>query len=550
MDRKEMAQLLKDALKQKTTGLDLNADEAFVGLADYGLFAEKMPPCLTSEGLSDHLSSKMEDLLNEAESRKIKSQLDKHIHSVARYQAMRDINIPRHMAIPHPESHLVQCLLIKRVWNKIRKHCSSSRPFSRVFVRKLRDTPRVFAMNYHGSERWDQEERELRFQTGAQYVVHSDISKCFSSIYTHSISWAMQRKQDAKNKEYRNDLTLPGNLLDKSCQIVADAQTNGIHIGPHTSNVISEIILTKVDDALQEKGYKRIVRYIDDYRFYAKSYEEAEGFIRELSMQLREYELHINEGKTRIVSLPQPCQEDWVRELNCFRFSDGELSYPEIRRFLDLALHLVEETGKSSVLNYAIQRVPKRLTARAKQMFTREVINLALRYPYLAPVLNKHLFEKYEFDDFRPIKEFCQQLLEIGVQRIYPDAIAHALYYAIKFEVEESTSEDLLKILPIDDCISLVLLWEYAQKYDLTDIQKAIRKKTNDLKNLEKRDMDAFWLLIYQVWSVSELRGNGQSFLADLKESGFSFINFDYDPFELTEAVMDANDFSELERDS
>ena len=495
MTRRKMTQLLKDAFKQKTTGLGLNADEAFVGLADYGLFAEKMPPCLTSEGLSDHLSSKMKDLLNEAESKKIKGQLNKYIHSAVRYQAMRDINIPRHMAVPHPESHLIQCLLIKRVWSKIRKHCSSLHPFSRVFVRKLRDTPRIFAMNYHGSERWDQEERELRFQTGAQYVVHSDISKCFSSIYTHSISWAMQGKPDAKNKKYRNDLSLEGNLLDKSCQIVADAQTNGIHIGPHTSNVISEIILTKVDVGLREKGYKRVVRYIDDYRFYAKSYEEGEAFIRELSMQLREYELHINEGKTHIVALPQPCQEDWVRELNCFRFSDGELSYSEIRRFLDLALHLVEETGKSSVLNYAIQKVSKRLTGRAKQMFAREVINLALRYPYLAPVLDVHLFEKHEFNDFRPINDFCQQLLEIGIRRIYPDAIAHALYYAIKFDIEGFSSEYLFKTLPINDCVSLVLLWEYAQKYNLTDIKTAIHKKTANLKNLEKRDADAFWLL-------------------------------------------------------
>lgn len=535
--------LLAEAFRQKTTGLGLNADEAFIGLAEYGLFAEKTPPCLTSEGLSGYVTPEMAPLLTEQESAKLKQNLDKRVHSAIRYQAMRDINIPRHMAIPHPECHLVQCLLIKRVWNEIRKHCSATRPFSRIFVRKLRDTPRVFAMNYRGSERWDQEQQELRFQTGARYVVHADISKCFPSIYTHSISWAMLGKQEAKKSVNRNNLVCAGNLLDKSCQIVADAQTNGIHIGPHTSNVISEIILTRVDAALHEKKYRRIIRHIDDYRFFARSYEEAEDFIRELSLQLREYELHLNEGKTRIVSLPQPQQEDWVRELNCFRFSDGEIAYLEVRQFLDLALRLVEETGKSSVLNYAIQRIPDRLTNRAKQMFGMETINLALRYPYLAPLLDRHLFEKHSFDDIFSIKEFCRQLLEIGVQRIYPDAIAHALYYAIKFDIELSP-EKLVEVVPIDDCISLVLLWEYAQQNDLSEIISSIRGKTDSLKNLERRDADMFWLLIYQVWSGDELRGNGQVFLANLKDDGFTFVQFGGKALGGIAAVMETNDFS------
>jgi hypothetical protein len=531
---------ISQRIRQKTTGLDLDADEAFVGLSDYGLFAEKMPPCFTSTGLSGQITAQMGNLLTEQSGRALRSNCDAFVHSAIRYQSLRDINIPRHMAVPHPESHLAQCLLIKRAWAEIKQHCSSSRPFSRIFVRKLRDTPRVFEMNYRGSERWDQEEQELRFQTGAQFVVHTDIAKCFPSIYTHSIAWALMGKPEAKRQR---DFTLAGNYLDKSCQITADQQTNGLHIGPHTSNVISEIILTKVDAALLEKGYRRVVRYIDDYRFFAKTHEEAEAFIRDLSMQLREYELHINEGKTRIVPLPQPSQEDWVRELNSFRFSEGELAYSEVRMFLDLTLRLAEETGKSSVLNYAIKRIPDRLNGRAKQMFAREVVNLALRYPYLAPVLDKHLFEKHEIEDHPVIRDFCRQLLEIGIQRIYPDAIAHALYYSIKFEVELGASR-LLDVIPIHDCISLVMLWEYAERFELLDVQDAIRTITDELKNSDRRDADLFWLLIYQVWSTQDLRDNGHDFLAALKDDGFSFIYFDSEDDEIRDAVMNAEDFT------
>lgn len=41
-------------------------------------------------------------------------------------------------------------------------------------------------------------------------------------------------------------------------------ETHGILIGPHSSNILSEIILTVVDRKLYEKHY-RYVRAIDDY---------------------------------------------------------------------------------------------------------------------------------------------------------------------------------------------------------------------------------------------------------------------------------------------
>ena len=49
-------------VKRQTTGLDLSEDEAFVGLVDYGLFGEKLPPCFTSERLSDHVPERLVSL--------------------------------------------------------------------------------------------------------------------------------------------------------------------------------------------------------------------------------------------------------------------------------------------------------------------------------------------------------------------------------------------------------------------------------------------------------------------------------------------------------
>lgn len=510
---------------RQTTGRDLNANAALLGLSDYGLFAEKMPPCFSSEGLSSHISSRLEKIRTERDSNRLRKAFEKCTHSHTRYQVLRDINIPRHMAIPHPESHLAQSLAIHRAWDSIKKHCAKPQtPISRIFVREILGHDRIFEMNYKGEERFDVEEQEIAFQAGAQYVVHADISKCFPSIYTHSIAWAVHGKKTAKTNG--KDLTLYGNLLDRSCQTVADSQTNGIHIGPHSSNIIAEIILTKVDSALLKKGYENLTRHIDDYTFYAQSYEKAECFIRDVGIELREYELFLNEKKTRIVPLPQPQSENWVRELQTFQFQNGELKYSTIRSFMDLALTLAQETGKSSVLNYAIKMVPDRLNKRAKRLFVKDAINLALSFPYLSPLMQEHVFDKHTYAGIEAdICLFVRRSLELGLRKIYPDTIAHALYYALHNNLPNGFDESQLKqVIEVDDCICDVLTFEYAKKHKLSATRTLVRKRANNLKGLDGRDQDAFWLLIYQVWSEADLRGQGQTFLADLKKQGFEFF--------------------------
>ena len=107
--------------------------------------------------------------------------------------------------------------------------------------------------------------------TGAHFFVNVDISNCYPSIYTHSIPWALHGR--SKSKQNRSVL-LPGYLLDKATQSSRDGQTNGLVIGPHTSSVISEIILTEIDHVMIKKGYKQFTRHIDDYRFFAKTYNK------------------------------------------------------------------------------------------------------------------------------------------------------------------------------------------------------------------------------------------------------------------------------------
>jgi len=136
-----------------------------------------------------------------------------------------------------------------------------------------------------------------------------DISKCFDSIYTHTISWAVKDKETAKNKTSHEYF---GSAFDSFMQNINYRETNSICIGPEVSRLFAEIIFAKIDKnvtktlvkkkIVNKKDYE-IRRYIDNYYVFVNDIGEADEIQHELSIALQEYNLHINDGKT----------EDFVR---------------------------------------------------------------------------------------------------------------------------------------------------------------------------------------------------------------------------------------------
>ena len=506
-----------------TTGFGLSGDDALRGMVDYGLFSEKVQPCFRSSGLTDNIPTRLRRIVEETDQKRLKSRI-KQTHDYVRYESLRDINVPRQIGIPHPESYVVQCLALRRHWTTVKQHCAKPDiPVSRTYVQRI-SSQSVFVMNYKGPYRFEYEEEDLHDMAGPRYVVRADISNCFPSVYTHSIPWAIHGRSKAKGN---HSVTLAGNLLDSVTRNTRDGQTNGLLIGPHASNVLSEIILTCVDHQMIRNGYKA-VRHIDDYVHYASTYSDAENFIRELALQLREYELVLNERKTTIQSMPVPLEQDWVRELRLFGIrGESNIPFSEVRTFLDSALKIAQREENSAVLNYAIKMVPKGLNRRAKRMFLQYAVNLAILYPYLAPLLDIHVIERHGYTGQEPVvREFLEQLMLIGLKRVYPDAIAHSLYYAIKFGLSLDVGSCQGDIFDIDDCLSLVLLFEYAQRHGMSDVERAIRVRANRLKGADRREQDRYWPLIYQVWSDQELSNEGQQFLAELKRKHMRFLRF------------------------
>jgi hypothetical protein len=94
----------------------------------------------------------------------------------------------------------------------------------------------------------------------------------------------------------------------------------------------------------------------------------------------------------------------------------------------------------------------------------------------------------------------------------------------------------LIEIVTLDDCVTNVLLLEYAKKHNRQKVKSAIIKRANELKHEDSREKDRQWLLIYQVWSHKDLKGNGQGFLAMLKSVDFQFFS---DPLKSSNSLVE-----------
>lgn len=146
------------------------------------------------------------------------------------------------------------------------------------------------------------EQAQIRYALEYDYCIHSDITDCYSSIYTHTIPWAVHSKEWAKTHTKPSQGV--GNSIDAKIRYLQHGQTNGIPQGSVLMDFISEIVLGYADklllDRIKEKGIERfkILRYRDDYRIFSLQKDQAEMIIKLLSEVLSELNLKLNSSKT------------------------------------------------------------------------------------------------------------------------------------------------------------------------------------------------------------------------------------------------------------
>ncbi|MFC7369435.1 antiviral reverse transcriptase Drt3b [Vreelandella zhaodongensis] len=322
---------------------------------------------------------------------------------------------PRTISIMHPVAQLKVCDFYNKYDDLIEYYCTKSKyslryPYrkSTKFYGKARkgsklvdgvessDEERIVSSSYFKYkkypflyrffESYEYHKLEKQFHS----MLQVDISKCFPSIYTHSIGWAVKNKRLAKAMP-RACGDFDGQF-DSLMQFTNYRETNGIIIGPEISRIFAEIILQKIDLNLVDKMSKReyrvskdydFRRYVDDYFIFFRSESVKLAFIKSLESSLLEYKMYLNEAKTTItsrpfatdISLAKNSLSHAVGEYYKSRYKDRDTNSESVVKLknpsykankaiaevkMALASHKVEY---NSISNYLFSAIAKRLSS-------------------------------------------------------------------------------------------------------------------------------------------------------------------------------------------
>ncbi len=147
------------------------------------------------------------------------------------------------------------------------------------------------------------EQRSLTLSLEFSHLLQTDVTDCYGSLYTHSISWALHGFDFAK--AHKKD-KITGNLIDAHIQAGRYGQTNGIPQGSVVADFLAELLLGYVDELVTIEIGKpddvRILRYRDDYRIFTNSDTRAEIVLKIISDKLRSVGMKLSTAKTSIVT--------------------------------------------------------------------------------------------------------------------------------------------------------------------------------------------------------------------------------------------------------
>ena len=230
----------------------------------------------------------------------------------------------RPIQLIHPALYmsLVHNITKKEHWDDIRQKFKEFKENSRikcmsipVVPSKSKKTKAEQILNW-----WNQvEQQSITMSLDYEYLTQIDISNCYGSIYTHSISWALHDKDEIKkdcnsnskkdcnrnSNSNSNSKILIGNIIDKHLRDMLYGQTNGIPQGSVLMDFIAEMVLGHIDCELTKKikdnnikNYD-IIRYRDDYRIFTNRLIDGEKIVKIISEILIDFRMSLNPNKTK-----------------------------------------------------------------------------------------------------------------------------------------------------------------------------------------------------------------------------------------------------------
>ncbi len=448
--------------------------------------ATELPPCFSTSRFTPEIAEELA-AINLSRERKT------YCFDLVEYKATRFNNVPRVLSLIHP-------LAYARIYSNLKKNrleiLESMKDENSVITAEQHNDGRMFIMNYEDHETKTKNTLEISF--GASFRAHADVANCFGSIYTHSLEWAIQGYEKAKERlQERGGEKHWSSTLDITLRNAKRNETSGLPVGPSSSSIAVEIVLAAVDRELA--GKFRFVRYIDDYTAYCETHIQAQEFIRALSIALSRFRLTLNLSKTKITELPEPLVDSWVTKLaNATPWrtdSNGVLTLftHEAINFLDYAVHLNRAVPDGSVLKLAAGLICHRAQGDTAATVFQYILSLSWHYPILLPLLEK-IDATSDYYDKEAVTTKLNGILKTNALHRRSDGMCWALYY-LKQLSSHPTTENIELVIQTNDATAIALLSIFESATDAV-----VAHARQVIENCTLYELDQNWILLYQLF--------------------------------------------------
>lgn len=357
-------------------------------------------------------------------------------------------------------------------------------------------------------------------RVGKLFVLQTDISRFYATIYTHALDWAITGKVKAK-KNFGNSVNRLGTRIDAHVQACQNGQTRGLPIGPDTSLLLAHVLLTPVDKIVKRKGITHGFRFMDDYELVFKTRAEADAALAVLEEALSEYELELNTHKTSIKELPLKLDSAAIVELRNHPLESYNPSHSELLSFFNKTFLLAKETPNKAILKFAIGRInnldeiptdPELTQNLVLQCATiepgtwRSAIRILQRLHASVPLATK------------PIKRVIEVTIQQQAPRQHSSEVAWALWAALVFEINLGMKETKAVIKMKDDVCSLLLL--HAEQEQLASFDSWCTKHISEPASASEL-YGEHWLFSYEAVKRKWITPKSGSYLASDPVFGF-----------------------------
>lgn len=451
-----------------------------------GYFPKELPPPFNTKKLAPVLSSRSnlpQSFTNGRRKAKVLT------HNLARPGSVR-----RKLGVPNPVLHYNLCHDIASSWKNTLSLIIKQSPFSLSAPSRQSSSQRAFSPRRPRSQEILE---RASIRSTAKYILQTDISRFYHSIYTHSIPWAIHSKAKAKNNYSYN---LVGNSIDRWIRNGQDRQTLGVPVGPDTSWVVSELILAQVDKAIPRQFRGKGMRWVDDYEFGCSSISEAEGLLANIQNELAEYELDVNDGKSKIIDAPVPLEPEWTSHLRNFKFRRrADSQRYDLIQYFSKAFTYQRENKSDGVLRYAIARLREiRIDASNFDLFSDLLIHCMISEPGCMSFVFEEIL-KCQTAGYSPpnvkLEDALNDIILRHARVLHASEVAWGLWGAILFNISLDANAERAISKMEDSVIALLAL--DAQRRGLLSSSLSKSNWSSFMKQSELYENQ--WLLCYEA---------------------------------------------------